>query len=50
MRMKRNLILVVMIAEAIPLGLLATQATNQKDMNSWPYSKVKQAMSNPQTA
>jgi hypothetical protein len=50
MHFKRNLILAVMIAAAIPLGLLAAQGMNQKDMNSWPYSKVRQMMSNPQTA
>jgi hypothetical protein len=50
MHIKRNLFLAVLIAAAVPLGLLAAQGTNQKDMNSWPYSKVKQMMSNPQTA
>lgn len=50
MQMKRNLILAVVIAAAASLGLLAAQASNQKNMNDWSYSKVQKMMSNPQTA
>jgi len=50
MQMKRNLILAVVTAAAFSLGLLAAQATSQKNMNDWSYSKVKKMMSNPQTA
>jgi hypothetical protein len=50
MQMMRNLILAIVAATFFSLGLLATQATSQKDMNDWSYSKVKKLMSNPQTA
>jgi hypothetical protein len=49
MHIKRNLVLAI-LASVASLGLMAAQGTHQKDMNGWSYSKVKRAMSNPQTA
>ena len=49
MHINRNLVLAVIVSAA-SIGLMSAQSTNQKDMNSWSYSKVKQLMSNPKTA
>lgn len=50
MQMKQNLILAIVTAAVFSLGLWAAQATSQKNMNDWSYSKVKRMMSNPKTA
>lgn len=50
MRIKRGLVFGAVFALAITAGLWAAQGTNHQNMNDWSYSKVKQMMSNPQTA
>jgi len=50
MHVKRGLILGAVFAVAIAVGLWAAQDTNHQDMNNWSYAKIKQMMSNPQTA
>lgn len=50
MHVKRGLILGLGFAMAAAVGLWAAQGTHSQNMNDWSYAKVKQMMSNPQTA
>lgn len=50
MHIKRGLSLGLMLMLGIAVGLWAAQGMNHKNMNDWSYAKVKQLMSNPQTA
>jgi hypothetical protein len=47
---KRSFLILSVAAVAVTAGLWAAQGTSQKDMDDWPYSKVQQMMSHPQTA
>jgi hypothetical protein len=50
MQFQRGFFLGVVLALAVAAGLWAEQGSSHQDMNDWSYSKVKQMLSNPQSA
>jgi hypothetical protein len=50
MRAKRNYVFGTILTVAVAAGLWAAQGSEHQKMLNWPYSKVEQMMSNPQSA
>ena len=50
MRVKRNYVIGTILTVAVAAGLWAAQTSEHQKMLNWPYSKVRQMMSNPQSA
>jgi hypothetical protein len=50
MRVKRSYVFGAVLTLAVAAGLWAAQSSEHQNMNDWSYSKVKQMMSNPQSA
>lgn len=50
MYIRRALIIGAVFAMTVAVGLSATQATKNQNMNDWSYAKVQKLMSNPKTA